>query len=813
MRRRPGVPPAAPVPVQGILAVLSLGFLALVSLAFVGIGLAPLAVEAQTPPAAADTAREGTGPVLAGTVRASGFRDGEGLPGAIIEFRQEGKVLRVSSGPDGDYRLVGVAPGRGRLHVFHIAATSVDLDVTLPRQGVLTVDLALERRVLALPPVLVHPVVPPPETVRPTAPFQNGSTRASRLLMPALASTSGMVESGLLGAGSAVSTPPGEEPGGADRVLFMRGSTVDSRQILLDGAPILTPFHLAGLVPSFDHRVLGDAQLHLGGASARYDGGLAYVLEVETREPRRDRVRVDMALDPVAGRVSAEVPLSSRAGFLGSIRGIHGAAGGGDFPYLYRDALARISATPGVGQQVHLMGFRNREGVNLDLLGPAGAATWGNEALSARWTRVQGTDRIEAGVSRSAYEASLPVTWFDPLTARTRSGQLRAEVAVAHGEARRYRWGGSVERQDLRWSLVALTPHPQTALDTETVERTSSRGSLFAEVEVPLGGDLHLRTGMRADAFGVDGSVRFAPRASLRYLISDDAMLTLSAGRYHEVLPVSTLGSTHAPLPGLDSPESWDSTPPAGAGIFWSPVLSVASATHAVLALDQALSDDVRLELSGFVKEFAGTDPAGPAAGPNPARRQVHASGTELRTTRTGDRVDAWAGYALSWVWTSGSALGATGAGEGERRAFAGRHLLTAGARVVTDRGPELGLTVGYGAGLPLTGVAVGFTPDAPRAIASPEQGQVQRLAATTHANPLEVGAEDAFLRLDLEASWSLAPQVAGRTTEFRPYLRVLNALDRRDALFHYFDRWRDEGLRPVATRPFLPLVGVEWRF
>jgi hypothetical protein len=780
------------------------------TLVLVAAALVPAPVEAQAPPSAADTLREAAGPVLAGTVRASGFREGEGLPGAIIEFRQDGKVLRVSSGPSGDYRLVGVAPGRGRLHVFHVAATSVDLEVTLPRQGVLTVDLALERRVLALPPVFVTPVAMAPAEVRPTAPFQDGSVRAGRLLMPALASTSGMVESGLLGAGSAASTPPGEEPGGADRVLFMRGSTVDSRQILLDGAPILTPFHLAGLVPSFDHRVLGEARLHLGGASARFDGGLAYVLEVETREPRRDRVRVDMALDPVAGRVSTEIPLSSRAAFLGSIRGIHGAAGGGEFPYLYRDALARISATPGAGQQVHLMGFRNREGVNLDVLGPAGAATWGNETLSARWALARGATRIDAGVSRSVYEASLPVAWFDPLLARTRSAQLRAEISVAHGEATRYRWGGSVERQDLHWALLPLTSQPRTALDTDAVARHSSRGGVFGEVELPLGAGFHLRTGMRADAFGVDGSVRLAPRASLGYRISDDAMLTLSAGRYHEVLPVSTLGSTHVPLPGADYTQSSAPPPPDGAGIFWAPVLSVASATHAVLALDQALSDAVRLELSGFIKEFGGTDPAGPAAAPNPARRPVHASGTELRTTRTGDRVEAWAGYALSWVWTSGSGIGATAA---ERRAFAGRHLLTAGTRIVTDRGPELGFTLGYGAGLPLTGVTVGLTPEGVPTLASPQQGQVERLASTTYANPLEVGAEDAFLRLDLEASWPLAPQVAGRSTEFRPYLRVLNALDRRDALFHYFDRWRDEGLRPVATRPFLPLVGVEWRF
>jgi hypothetical protein len=48
---------------------------------------------------------------------------------------------------------------------------------------------------------------------------------------------------------------------------------------------------------------------------------------------------------------------------------------------------------------------------------------------------------------------------------------------------------------------------------------------------------------------------------------------------------------------------------------------------------------------------------------------------------------------------------------------------------------------------------------------------------------------------------------------ELRPFLRILNALNRRDALFYHFDPWRNEGPEPLADLPFLPLVGLEWRF
>lgn len=50
---------------------------------------------------------------------------------------------------------------------------------------------------------------------------------------------------------------------------------------------------------------------------------------------------------------------------------------------------------------------------------------------------------------------------------------------------------------------------------------------------------------------------------------------------------------------------------------------------------------------------------------------------------------------------------------------------------------------------------------------------------------------------------------MGGHTWQVRPYVRLLNALDRRDALFYTFQPWRSEGVRPLAGRPLVPLLGV----
>ena len=64
---------------------------------------------------------------------------------------------------------------------------------------------------------------------------------------------------------------------------------------------------------------------------------------------------------------------------------------------------------------------------------------------------------------------------------------------------------------------------------------------------------------------------------------------------------------------------------------------------------------------------------------------------------------------------------------------------------------------------------------------------------------------------VEIYGRWS--PSLSGRTMELRPSLRILNALNRRDALFYHFEPWRNDGPQPLADLPVLPLVGLEWRF
>jgi len=717
----------------------------------------------------------------------------------------------------GRYAVDGLAAGAFRLRASYVGYEDARVEVVIGGGSRVNLDLTLSPKPVELPGILVN--------ARPlTLPALPGTTREAssdralaEITLRALEVGPGLAESGV---GEAARQLPGNEPSDPTDVLFMRGSTADLKLVLLDGAPVYAPFHLGGLLRSFDAEVLGSATHHVGGAPARYDGGLSYVLDLRTRSPSRTTSRWTGGLDLMSARTSAEVPLGERAGVLFSSRALHGLqsrmAGGGGAPYGYLDGLVKAEVDLFSTHRLSLMAFANDESVRLGLgtrgqaepavrgwfRGPRpDQATWGNQALSMTYSGAWGRSALDVSASASHYGAELPLlawrnatfgadaaadfaTGQSTLVARgeTRRARLAAD-AVRLGSLGALRVGASADRLDLRFGATRLGADA----GPDTYDRSANGDVLGAYVDLnrQLVPELHLRVGGRMDHFR-PGGTRGALRLALLWNLTDDALLTLAGGRYHQL--IRTTDPVELQLAVGDAATA--GTGGLSAGLHNLPLLTVATGDHLVLSLDQQLTPAVRLTTEGFYKRFEGLDGVGP--------EDLNASGVDLRVLREGERVTGWLGYSLSWFWDSPNAAGQT-------EEFTGRHLLNVGLRTRITQRWGVDLQLAYSDGLPLTSIpfAAGrgdqLTP-APLASQSAVQSPVTRTAET-------------FLRLDAELFADLEPGWRGRTVRLRPYLRVLNALDRRDALFYYFEPWRDPNLRPLAEMSVIPVLGLEWRF
>ena len=716
---------------------------------------------------------------LAGTVRSRFQRRLSLLPFAVVEA--EGPRGRYSVIADSAGRYLIRLPGSGpvRLVATHTGHAPVTLTVRLPSSGVVTLDLELQATPLALDGVEVATTASDPDQ---STRIENIDRRDPNLELRLLELSPALGEVGIA---QAVQSLPGNDPANPTDVLFMRGSTTELKLVLLDGVPVFTPFHVAGLLRSFEPATLGSARLHVGGAPARYDGGLTHVLDLRTRSARRDRVRASASVDLLSTSVAAEVPMGTHAGMVASARTLHDlgqGALGGERPYGYSDLLVAVEGDLAPGQAVRATGFVNSESIRLDFPAARSDAAWSNRAASVGYSGALGKAQLDVTAGLSEYGANLPLqpsaTQDDPepgaLLASAESTRGRAVAEATWGPPR------APFRTGLSWESLASSFAAEELRGGSKSEAagTGTVVGAFVDATRPLGDGLTVRAGLRADAF-LGTALRLSPRLSLLWEVGPEALLTVAAGRYHQM--------TRSPESEIDGTlEHFANQLVDGEGL-----LPVATADHVVLSLEQRLGRSVMLGLEGFWKRYEGLGVVG--------NESIRNSGVDVRVLSGGSGTTIWLGYGLSWFWSPVDL-------SGRATEFTGRQLLTAGASGEIGGPLRAEARLSYGAGLPSTSISFGAAADA----AAPD---FETSTTSDEPAPSDFLLDESFLRIDLEVHAVFEPVWAGHSWRVRPYLRLLNALDRRDALFYTYQPWRSNAVTPLAQRPILPVLGISFSF
>jgi hypothetical protein len=711
--------------------------------------------------------------VIRGTVQS----EPSGLPVAlaVVEADDGKTTVHAISDSAGRYRL-SVAAGTQMLRVRHLEHVTTEMEVVVP-PGEMLLDVGITHRPIALAPVRVVPPIDP----------RADSTAAHRPDLGIVIDHQAVENAG--GAGDALSGflhNPADAASAID-ALYVRGSSANLQLVLLDGAPVYAPFHMGGLIDTFEPDVVGSARLYLGGAPARYDGGLSYVMDLSTRSGR-ERAGAAGTADMVSATGRVEGPLGA-ARYLASVRKVHGGTfsrlGGEPFPYDFADGLFRFDIPlPQGGISTTL--FANSEGVRVDSTQSGGhdRARWGNLAGSVRYRgRLEGAD-MEVTLAAGRYDADMPILygirWFQ-LVGRSDRLRAGADFTRSNGDLL-LRYGVSLERT---WMTQTAT------FQYQLLQRGESSGSTvggYVDGTWQPASRVVLRAGLRGDAFSVGDVAALAPRASATVLVGDGAALTLAGGRYHQYVRVPRrLARGSVPRNFADS-----SRIPMH--------MAVAGATHLSLELDQQMGGGVRLGLEGFYKRFHGL----PSAGQVDTASTAHSSGMDVWVRRTSGALTGWFGYSLNWVWSSR-------VGRVRSAHFVGRQTVSAGVRGVAWKRSVLGLRVAYGA--PISSRDVENIADGALGPGSIPDSEFNSGADLDTEAPVSTFSST-FLRLDAEISRTWTPRVAGRATELTPYLRVINALDQRDGFFYQYSETGSGqgGVQPLATVPLVPVFGVTWK-
>ncbi len=548
---------------------------------------------------------QATEPAVVGTILDGALS--EPLRGAVVSLPDLDRI--AVSDRRGRYAFPMLPPGRQRITVRCLGYEPRTLSALVPATGELEIDIALEPAPFHLPAlevlssVAVLGVDPADSTPFPDRGISLAAVRDHPLLAEP--------DFFLALEGGEIALSP-ESPSG----MHVRGGASDQTAYLLDGVPVLSPYHAAGIFSAWNPDAL--ERLSLSGSSpvtATYPDALSGAVAGVTRTPGA-RVRAQGGVSTTQARATVDGPVGfGGVGYLVSVRsGLPDIVAPRDDPSYLRgrtgDLLATLEA-PAFGGRVRLLGYDSRNRIDA-AASPGGADLmrgeparngfdWHSRSLGAEWNRGIGglALRLQAWHA-SGYAGA---TWHadgGPALFMTSDDQDVGVLATIQRSVTDASTVAGVRLQRRRTSYVVgpIGDAPTFALDARTPE-----ASAFIRREQAVGRQLSADVALSATA--ASGRIRVGPRAELRWRPSTGLTLTGSFVRAHQF--AQSLRNPESVVGNIFPPDVY-----VGAG---APGVPVAQSDQGVLAAEYHPRTGVRLGGQVYLRHLAGLVLVAPRTG------------------------------------------------------------------------------------------------------------------------------------------------------------------------------------------------------
>jgi hypothetical protein len=719
-----------------------------------------------------------------------------GAPLAGAEVVLSDLSRTTTAGADGGYVFADVPAGPQHLAVRYIGYMPRVLHALVPREGALEINVALRASPLHLRTIEVHPPVVVRGLEPGESPFPDRSLSIAAIRNHPLLAEPDAFEA--LGGGAVALRP--ESPGG----VHVYGGSADETGYLLDGIPVLSPYHSAGLFTAWNPDALAGVTLSSTAQAGALSGAVAGV----TRAPG-ERVRSQGALSTAQTRLTLDGPVGIEgAGFLLSVRsGFPGGFGGEADPSRIRgetgDRLAKLEA-PVLGGALRLLAYDNANELDAAAVAESGRGDtttagrrnryeWGGTSLGGEWRRAMRSGEIRIVGWSAAGDASAAWSSADgPVAMASTRNDLGMLAAIARHTARtRTELGLRLERSTTDYRIGSDSGGAPYELLAHT-----PIAAAFVRHARPVGHGLALAVGSMAAV--TSGKLRVDPDARLEWQAAEDVRLSASWVRRHQFTQ------------SLRNPESLvGNVFPADLFVgSATPGVPVARSDLAVLAAEVRPSPGFRLGAEVYGRRLEGLVLVAPASG-EPFGTAGFATGSG---TVYGASLDA------SFATVRYAVVASYG--------FQRSRLQDQGVRYV----PEYSAAHLFEGGIILfptatSSIRIGLTGAAGRRGTSPldavewESCNLRdkgcELGGSPRYDPAALGAASlpAYLRLDLGVRQHWHLQVGGRDAVVAVFGTMTNLFGRTNVLSYTYDPLT--GARSsVDMRPRAPLVvGLEWQY
>jgi Carboxypeptidase regulatory-like domain len=736
-----------------------------------------------------------TGATVAGIVRDE--VTGTPLASVIVALPDLNRVTTTTS--DGRYELPNVPAGPQHITIRFLGYAPRTLHALVPRDGRLEINVSLRPQAFQLPgiearsPVLVRGVEPGasgafPDRVTSMAAARNHPLLAEPDAFQAISGGEVVVRT--------------EAPSG----LHLRGGASDQTGYLLDGIPIFSPYHAAGVFSAWNPDALARVQIWSAVPSPEFPDALSGTVYGVSRSPGT-RLQTMGSVSTMQARLTVDGPLGGGGiGFLLSLRSafpgmiphkneasyIHGESG---------DWLAKVEA-PLLKGRLKLLGYNSSNEITTGAQAGAGdeptgpvlrhGFEWSSSSAGVEWTR--GLANWNLRLLGWSARGDGSATWMAVPQIVSMGSARRDQGVLASAEHKATSWSTLVGLRT-QWSRTSY----QLAFDSggsepESVSTETPIAALFGQYSRSI---RPIAVTLATSLAAVDGRLYPAPQVMLQWKLSEQLGLTGSLGRTHQFAQ------------SLRNPESVVGTVfPAdlylGVG---APGIPVARSDQGLIAAEYRPAAGIRFGLQGFARQLDGLVLVAPSdGGPFTMGSFTVGSGTArgiaFDASASTARFGAMASYGYQRVRFQHGELSYA-------PKHGAAHRLEGGVIIFPSATSSIRLGAAGEWGRRTTAITGGLEWESCNLL---DRGC--EFSGSPSADTASLGTSlPAYFRVDLSARKHWHFQIGQRDASVALFGTLTNLLGRRNVLTYGVD----PGVLPlyeVDMRPRAPfVVGLDWRF
>lgn len=577
--------------------------------------------------------------------------------------------------------------------------------------------------------------------------------------------------------------------------LYVRGGSPDQNLILYDNSPIMNPFHLGGVLSTFEANAVNEAAFYAGGFPQSYPNRLSSVIDVKSIVPTKNdfHAKIDASVLAISAFVESKIYdglsfyVSGRRTYFDKLLPLINF----DFPYYFYDISAKLDYMYKKDTRASLTLFNSTDALHLsmdtvDLM----SLDWGNRLYAFNLSRIlEDAGSVNLNVYSSSYFNTLNI--FQIFKAHSLIYEYGAKTSYAY------------ERENLKAKagvdfMLDSFDYYVSFSDTFVmfdIKRSPYTLSGWLDATYNFSKQLISQFGVRFDKYEFNEGIKVNPQLGMKFFLTEDLAMTLSLARYSQY---------------ITSIRQEDNSFASIFGEMWLPVESLygpQECSHTISGIEYYLTDNLLIKGEFYKKDYPRilytTIARLIMEREHPEESYIESSakssGFEVLIKSTYDRGSGWIGYSYSRTELLKDNVYVS-------PYYDKTHNFNLTLTLPLAWKIMMSLAANYGSGLPYTAVVGKYK----SYYYDPSSDSITSYSWREIQSGYNESRFPAYKRVDL----SLSRKFTLEPFRFTLNLSIINVFNFRNVYFYYYDHGTSPSTRYEFTMfPIIPSIGVSGEF